>query len=226
MARCLNALGLIMWCLRHQSRKLGLGCPLKPMAGAKKKIQHVKWESWVSAVWCIKSIELTITSFKTERQGGSAKPSDCRGRLILIFFNRHMCSLACFVRCPFFLVNRLTRRSVSRYYVLFQALIFSVYNIIAHPVNMRTDWIKNTLLSLGPGKQFCHVLSTLISALGWLWRLYSMWQRRAGDSFSWHPGTRHTDTLLWSATLILIKRCLTRAHEDQGCCGGGGQTLV
>lgn len=90
---------------------------------------------------------------------------------------------------------------------------------------MRTDWIKNTLLSLGPGKQFCHVLSTLISALGWLWRLYSMWQRRAGDSFSWHPGTHHTDTLLWSATLILIKHCLTRAHEDQGCWGGADASI-
>lgn len=48
-----------------------------------------------------------------------------------------------------------------------------------------------------PGKQFCHVLSTLISALGWLWRLYSMWQRRAGDCFCWHPGT----TPHWSSPL-------------------------
>lgn len=113
------------------------------------------------------------------------------------------------------------RNALSHTMFFFKALILPVHNIIAHPVNMRTDWIKNTLLSLGPGKQFCHVLSTLISALGWLWRLYSMWQRRAGDSFSWHPGTHHTDTLLWSATLILIKHCLTRAHEDQGCWGGG-----
>lgn len=93
---------------------------------------------------------------------------------------------------------------------------------MAHPVNMIADWIKNTLLSLGTGKQFCHVLSTLILVLCLPWRLYSMWQRRARDSFSWHPGTSHTDTLLWSATLILIKRCLTRAHEDQGCWGAGG----
>lgn len=164
-------------------------------------------------------IELTITSFKTERQGGSSKPSDCRGHLILISLNCHMCFPVSFTECPFF-VKHSTQRSVSRCYVLFHVLIFSMYNIIAHPVNMRTDWIKNTLLSLGPGKQFCHLLSTLITALRWLWRLYSMWQRRAGDSFSWHPGTRHTDTLLWSATLILIKRCLTGAHEDQGCWGG------
>lgn len=163
----------------------------------------------------------TITSFKSKRQEGFAKPFHCRGHLIFIFSNRHMCSLASSVECPVF-VQRLTQPSVSRCYVLSEALILSMYNIIAHPVNMRTDWIKNTLLSLGSGKHFCHVLSTLISALGWLGCLYSMWQRRAGDSFSWHPGTRHTDTLLWSATLILIKRCLTRAHEDQGCVEGWG----
>lgn len=215
-----------MWYLHHQSQEVEPWLPSKA-CGEKPTCEKA---------WChpcdvlnLDPIELTITSFKTEWQGGSAEPSDCRSQLIWIFCNCHMCSLAGFVECPFF-VKRLTQRSVSHYYVLFQALIFSMYNIIAHPVNTRTDWIKNTLLSLGPGKQFCHVLSTLISALGWLWRLYSMWQRRAGDSFSWHPGTRHTDTLLWSATLILIKRCLTRAHEDHGWWGreweGGGQTLV
>lgn len=40
-----------------------------------------------------------------------------------------------------------------------------------------------------PEKPFCHALSTLILALGRLRRLYSVWQRRARDSFSWHPGT-------------------------------------
>lgn len=152
--------------------------------------------------------------------GCSAKSLDSRDSLILIFFTRHMASGELRRMSGFCLAHC----SVSYGYALFKALIFCMYNIIAHPVNMGTDWIKNTLLSLGPGKQFCHVLSTLISAPGWLWCFYSMWQRRAGDSFSWHPGTRHTDTLLWSATLILIKHCLTRAHEDQGC--WRGQTLV
>lgn len=177
-------------------------------------------ESWLASKPCgwvscdPHQIQLTITSFKTDRHGGSAKPSQRRTHLIFVL--SHVFS-GVLRRLSSFCLN--AWHNVPSCAVTFSSGLWScaVYNIIAHPVNMRTDWIKNTLLSLGPGKQFCHLLSTLISALGRLWRLYSMWQRRAGDSFSWHPGTRRTDTLLWSATLILIKRRLTRANEDRGC---------
>lgn len=47
-------------------------------------------------------------------------------------------SFPSFVECPVFKMLNITL-SLTSGYILVRALIFSVYNIIAHPVNMRTD---------------------------------------------------------------------------------------
>lgn len=131
-------------------------------------------------------------------------------------FNCQLCCLLSSGRCA------ADTSSVSGWHFLFKAPIISMLNIITHPVNMRTDWIKNTLLSLG-------LKNTSVMCCPpsyWLWvGCGTFIQCDRGEPGTLFPGTPvppHTDTLLWSATLILIKCCLTRAHEDQGCSGGRG----
>lgn len=79
--------------------------------------------------------------------------------------------------------------SVSGCHVLFKAPIISMLNIITQPVNMRAGLNKEYFTLPWLEKAFCHGLSTLIPAPARPWRLYSVWQRRARDSFSWHPRT-------------------------------------
>lgn len=100
--------------------------------------------------------------------------------------------------------------SVSGCRFVFKAPIISMLNIITHAVNMRTDLIKNTLLS--PGLRNPPVMRCPPSY--WLWvGCGAFIQCDRGEPGTRFPGTpvpHHTDTLLWSATLILIKCCLTR----------------
>lgn len=179
--------------------------------------QQLWSDSWVSVRW-IKSQPDPVGNYIIQNRKAAAAPL----RLVTVgavghslSFNCQLCCLLSSGRCA------ADTSFVSGCHFLFKAPIISTLNIITHPVNMRTDWIKHTLLSLG-------LKNTSVMRCPpsyWLWvGCGTFIQCDRGEPGTLFPGTLvppHTDTLLWSATLILIKCCLTRAHEDQGCWGWG-----
>lgn len=76
--------------------------------------------------------------------------------------------------------------SVSGCHFLFKAPIISMLNIITQPVNMRADWIKNTLLSLGL-KNTCVMCCPPSSRL-WVGS-GTLIQRDRGEPGTLFPGT-------------------------------------
>lgn len=163
--------------------------------------------SGIAATWWIKPLSDPVGNYIIQNRRAGAVPL----HLVPVGAIGHSFSFTCQLCCPPSSGRRAAdTSSVSGCHFVFKAPIISMLNIIVHAVNTRRDLIKNTLLSSG-------LKNTSVMCCPpsyWLWvGCCTFIQCDRGEPGTRFPGTpvpHHTDTLLWSATLILIKCCRTR----------------